>query len=129
MVFRTEMWIVFIVSCIPTVRIAFVKVIKKGTGSQSRTFPIRHGYTAQNDSYTNESRVHAYVQTGRKVTDSRNTLKAMESSSQENILPGQTGIMMTRDIRVQYSKDNPEGSLDKSVKDSEIWKNGFDDRV
>lgn len=122
------MWVVFIVGCIPTVRPLFVKVLNVVISSGQRTFRTGRGYTEQDDSYTNTSRGRTYSQ-NRKNT-SKITTSAMKTDSEENILSGQQGIMMTRDIRVQYQSNEDEGTtVDKTKTDPDIWKSRSDDQV
>lgn len=121
------MWVVFIVGCIPTVRPIFVKMFNIVTSSNNRTFTTGRGYTAQDDSDTKISRARAYSQ-NRKDTSKVTTI-VTKNDSEENIL-GQEGIMMTRDISVQYQPKNAEAtSLENPSKDEDMWKTGFDDRV
>jgi len=50
------------------------------------------------------------------------------NDSEENILPGQSGIMMTTDIHIQRQKSKEELEAIKS-KDEDLWKTHYDDRV
>lgn len=122
------MWVVFIVGCIPTVRPIFVKVLSVVISSGQRTFGTGRGYTEQDNSNTNTSRGRAYSQN--RKSSSKITTIASKNDSEENILPGQEGIMMTSDIRVQYRPNDPEeASFDKAKKDLDVWKTRFDDQV
>ncbi|KUJ10332.1 uncharacterized protein LY89DRAFT_723577 [Mollisia scopiformis] len=124
----TEMWVVFIVGCIPTTRPLFVKVLDVVVSSGNRTFRTGRGYTEQDNSNTNTSRSRAYSES--RKNPSKITTIVSKNESEENILPGQEGIMMTRDIRVQYQRNDPEaGSFDKASKDPDNWKTRFDDQV
>jgi hypothetical protein len=47
-----------------------------------------------------------------------------DNESEESILPGQQGIMMTNQVVVKY--EGADGERDKGERD---WKNHFDDSV
>ncbi|KAE8450523.1 hypothetical protein EG329_006254 [Mollisiaceae sp. DMI_Dod_QoI] len=124
----TEMWVVFIVGCIPTIRPIFVKVLHVVTSSASRTFTTTRGYAAQDDSNMNISRSRAYSQS--RKDSSKITTIITKNDSEENILPGQEGIMMTRDIQVQYQHHSSEAStFNDPRKDPDIWKTRYDETV
>lgn len=122
---RTEMWVIFIVSCIPTIRPIFVKAFNKVYTSGSRTFATGRGYAQQNDTGPGtHSRAYASHIGSRKGTESKATTLPTNNESEENILPGQKGIMMTSHVVVKYEgSDSERGGKDRD------WKNHFDDSV
>lgn len=117
------MWVIFIVSCIPTIRPLFVKAFSKVYGSGSRP---SQGYQQQSDPAKPGLHTRAYAST----FGSRNAVESKTSSlpttgdneSEETILPGQRGIMMTSQVVIKYDdKQRAEGNRD--------WRNHFDDSV
>lgn len=121
------MWIVFIVSCIPTVRPIFVKVINKVASSSGRAFPTNRGYAAQTES-CNGIRVDAYS-LNKKAANSKVKSVVTNNDSEENILPGQDGIRMTTDIRIQYQEERSNSLANKKRSSSQQWETRYDDRV
>jgi hypothetical protein len=126
---RTEMWVIFIVSCIPTIRPIFVKAFNKVYTSGSRTFATG-GYQQQNDTGAG---THSRAYASRKGADSKSTSLPThnDNESEENILPGQQGIMMTSQVVVKYEGSDSERTLGgTSGRKGEVdWKNHFDDSV
>jgi hypothetical protein len=122
------MWIVFIVSCIPTIRPLFAKFFNKVYSSGSRTFGTGRGYEQQNDASGagTHSRAYASHAGSHKGADSKvvSLPTRNDNESEESILPGQQGIMMTNQVVVKY--EGADGERDKGERD---WKNHFDDSV
>jgi hypothetical protein len=120
------MWIVFIVSCIPTVRPIFVQVFNKVYTPGSRTFATGEGYEQQSDTHTPRTHARVYASHSRKGLDTVVTSLPTRNlnESAENILPGQQGIMMTSQVVVKY-----EGSESEHSGHKDDWKTGFDDSV
>ncbi|KAG0645989.1 hypothetical protein D0Z07_7935 [Hyphodiscus hymeniophilus] len=106
----TEMWVIFIVSCIPTIRPIFVKAFNKVYTSGSRTFATGQGYEQHTGTGAGtHSRAYATNLGTRKGTDSKaTTLPTSNNESEENILPGQKGIMMTSHVVVKYDGSDSE---------------------
>ncbi|KAI9730960.1 MAG: hypothetical protein M1818_008035 [Claussenomyces sp. TS43310] len=98
----TEMWIVFIVSCIPTVRPIFVRVFDKVYTTGSRSFGTGRGYIAQPDTNTPSVNRNGNPWQGSKPHEPNITSLTLKNDSEENILPGQDGIMLTRKVSVHY---------------------------
>jgi hypothetical protein len=118
------MWIVFIVSCVPTVRPIFVKVIGKvysNSQSRSRTFPSRNLYAKQTSS--NGAGTHSLAYASKKDASANVDPMPEDNESEQHILPGEPGgILMTSQIVVRYD----EGEDDRKER-SERRKNEFDD--
>jgi hypothetical protein len=99
------MWVIFIVSCIPSIRPCFVRVFNIVYASGSNSRGTGHGYIQQSDTNTNLRGTD--TNRSRAFTSATTTSKAMHSDndSEENILPNQQGIMMTNQISVKYEEN------------------------
>lgn len=125
------MWVIFIVSCIPTIRPIFVKAFNKVYASGSRTFATGRGYEQQSDINNAGTRSRAYASHlgSRKGPESKvSSLPTHnDNESEENILPGQKGIMMTSHVVVKYEGNDSERTVAKGGERD--WNNHFDDSV
>ena len=115
------MWVIFMVSCIPTIRPLFIKAFNKVYyASGSRTFATGRGYEQHTGTGAGtHSRAYASHLGSRKGTDSKAiTLPTNKNESEENILPGQKGIIMTSHVVVKYEgSDSEPGPRDRD------WRN------
>lgn len=119
------MWVIFIVSCIPSVRPIFVKAFNKVYGSGSRTFATGQGYNQHTDPVKSGTHTHAYaanLNVRNMESKSSSLPTGGDNESEENILLDQKGIMMTSQVVVKYGdNERVEGNRD--------WRNHFDDTV
>jgi hypothetical protein len=116
------MWVIFIVACVPTIRPLFVKVFHKVYASGSRSFGLSRGYVAQEDTRSTGNQSRAFASSSKTPEI---TAKPIDSNngSEENILPGPTGIMMTSHISVKYDDEGGRSDNGRSETDRE-WKTG-----
>jgi len=116
----TEMWIVFIASCVPAIRPIFAKLLGKTHlhNSKDPTNPTHRGYLVQRE---NTMRSRAYASDGVRQGDVIGP--KMSSESEEDILGGHDGIVMTRNVSIHY--EGSELDRDRSARKVE-WKAHFE---
>ena len=118
----TNLWVVFIASCIPTIRPILVRIIHKVTGKEGNT-TIATGYiheaTSKDSAKPRKARAHSKVYT--RVQGSGNTATKNVFESEENIMPGKDEIVMTTEYQVKY-EESQESLSEKGLGRIESWK-------
>jgi len=124
--FSTNLWVVFIASCIPTIRPILVRIIHKVTGKEGNT-TIATGYIHEatlkdsNDDSAKSRKVRVYskVYTRRQGSGNATTKNVFES--EENIMPGKDEIVMTTEYQVKY-EESQDSLSEKGLATAESWK-------
>jgi hypothetical protein len=124
--YSTNLWIVFIASCIPTIRPILVRIIHRVTGKEGNN-TIATGYIheptlkdSEDDSAKpRKARTYSRVYTRGQGSGNGTTKNVFESV--ENILPGQDGIIMTTEYQVKY-EESQDSLSEKGLGRVESWK-------
>jgi len=124
--YSTNLWVVFIASCIPTIRPIIVRIIHKVTGKEGNT-TIATGYIHEatlkdsKDDSAKSRKVRAYskVYTRRQGSGNATTKNVFES--EENIMPGKDEIVMTIEYQVKY-EESQDSLSEKGLGRAESWK-------
>jgi hypothetical protein len=122
----TNLWVVFIASCIPTIRPIIVRIIHKLTGKEGNT-TIATGYIHEatlKDSKVDSAkfrkvRVYSKVYTRGQGSGNATTKNVFES--EENIIPGKDEIVMTTEYQVKY-EESQDSLSEKGLGRAESWK-------
>ncbi|PMD64508.1 uncharacterized protein K444DRAFT_660403 [Hyaloscypha bicolor E] len=122
----TNLWVVFIASCIPTIRPILVRIIHKVTGKEGNT-TIATGYVyeatlkdSKNDS-AKSRKVRAYSKVYTRGQGSGNAATKNVFESEENIMPGKDEIVMTTEYQVKY-EESQDSLSEKGLGRAESWK-------
>lgn len=122
----TNLWVVFIASCIPTIRPIIAQVIHKVTGKEDNT-TIATGYIHEatlkdsKDDSAKSRRVRAYSKVYSRGQRSGNDTINNVFESEENIMPGKDGIVMTTEYQVKY-EESQDSLSEKGLGRAESWK-------
>jgi hypothetical protein len=122
----TNLWVVFIASCIPTIRPIIVRIIHKVTGKEGN-ITIATGYIHEatlkgmedDSAKSRQARTYSKVYTrgqGRGNATAKNVFESVE-----NILPGQDGIIMTTEYQVKY-EESQDSLSEKGLVRVETWR-------
>jgi hypothetical protein len=121
----TNLWVVFIASCIPTIRPILVRIINKFTGKEGNT-TIATGYIheatlkgSKNDS-GKARKVRAYSRVYTRGQGSGNATTKNVFESEENIMPGKDEIIMTTEYQVKY-EESQDSLSEKGLGRAESW--------
>ena len=118
----TNLWVVFIASCIPTIRPILVRIIHKVTGKEGNT-TIATGYiheaTSKYDS-AKSRKVRAYSKAYTRGQGSGNATTKNVFESEENIMPGKDEIIMTTEYQVKY-EESQDSLSEKGLGRAESW--------
>ena len=118
----TNLWVVFIASCIPTIRPILVRIIHKVTGKEGNT-TIATGYiheaTLKGSGKSRKARAYSKVYTTVQGSGNATTKNVFES--EENIMPGKDEIVMTTEYQVKY-EESQESLSEKGLGRAESWK-------
>jgi hypothetical protein len=127
--YRTNLWVVFIASCIPTIRPILVRVIHKVTGKEENT-TMATGYIQEvtlkdsNHESTKSRNFRTYSKVYTRGQGNGNVTTQNVFESVENIMPSKDEIVMTTEYQVKY-EDSQESLSEKGLGRVESWK---DDR-
>lgn len=122
----TNLWVVFIASCIPTIRPILVRIIHKVTRKEGNT-TIATGYiheTTLKDSKGDPAKprkVRAYSKVYARGQGSENATTKNVFDSVENIMPGKGEIVMTTEYQVKY-EESQDSLSEKGLGRAESWK-------
>jgi hypothetical protein len=122
----TNLWVVFIASCIPTIRPILVRIIHKVTGKEGNTTTVP-GYIHEatlkdsNDESAKAGRGRAYSKVYIKAQGNVNAATKNGFGSEENIMPGKDGIVMTTEYQVRY-EESQDSLSEKGLGRTESWK-------
>lgn len=122
----TNLWVVFIASCIPTIRPILVRIIHKITGKESNT-TIATGYiheatlkdSKDDSAHSREVRAYSKVYSRGQASGNATTKNIFES--EENIIPGKDGIVMMTEYQVKY-EESQDSLSEKGLGRTESWK-------
>lgn len=120
--YSTNLWVVFIASCIPTIRPIIVRIIHAVTGKETNNSTAANGYiheTTLKDS-ANSRRVRTYSRVYTRGGQGNTTTKNM-FESEENIMPDKDVIVMTTEYQVKY-EDSEDSLSEKGFGRAESWK-------
>jgi hypothetical protein len=122
----TNLWVVFIASCIPTIRPIIVRILHKVTGKEGNT-TIATGYIHEatlkdwKDNSGNSRMVRAYSKVYTRGQGTRNATTKNVLESEENIVPGKDEIVMTTEYQVKY-EESQDSLSEKGLGRAESWK-------
>ena len=122
----TNLWVVFIASCIPTIRPIIVRIIHKVTGKEGN-ITIATGYIHEatlkgiEDDSAKSRQARTYSKVYTRGQGSSNATAKNVFESVENILPGQDGIIMTTEYQVKY-EESQDSLSEKGLVRVETWK-------
>ena len=122
----TNLWVVFIASCIPTIRPILVRIIHKFTGKEGNT-TIATGYIHEatlkdsKDDSAKSGSVRAYSKVYTRGQGSGNATRKNMFESEENIIPGKDEIVMTTEYQVKY-EESQDSLSEKGLGRTESWK-------
>lgn len=124
-IYSTNLWVVFIASCIPTIRPILVRIIHIITGKEHNT-TIATGYVheaelkiSKNDS-ARSKKFRAYSKVYTKGQGSGNVTTKNVFESEENIVPGRDEIVMTTEYQVKY-EESQDSLSEKGLGRTESW--------
>jgi hypothetical protein len=123
----TNLWVVFIASCIPTIRPILVRIIHKVTGKEGNT-TITTGYIHEatlkdsKDDSAKSRKVREYSKVYTRGQGSGNATTKNVFESEENIMPGKDEIVMTTEYQVKY-EESQDSLSEKGLGRTESWKN------
>jgi hypothetical protein len=122
----TNLWVVFIASCIPTIRPIIVRIIHKVTGKEGNT-TIATGYIHEatlkvsKDDSAKFRKAQVYSKVYIRGQGSRNAVTNNVFESEENIMPGKDEIVMTTEYQVKY-EESQDSLSEKGLGRAESWK-------
>jgi hypothetical protein len=122
----TNLWVVFIASCIPTIRPVLVLVIHKMTGKESHntmvTGYMRDATLKDSDDASSRPRlVRAYSKVYARGQANGNAKQKKSFESDDNIMPGKDEIVMTTEYQVKY-EESQDSLSEKGLVSTESWK-------
>lgn len=121
----TNLWVVFIASCIPTIRPILVRIIHKVTGKEVNNTTVT-GYIHEatlkdledDSAKSRHARTYSKVYTRGQVSGKAATKNVFES--EENILPGRNEIIMTTEYQVKY-EESQDSLSEKGLGRVDSW--------
>ena len=122
----TNLWVVFIASCIPTIRPILVRIIHKVTCKEGNT-TIATGYIHEatskdsKDDSAKSRKVRAYSKVYTRGQRSGNATTKNVFESEENIMPGKDDIIITTEYQVKY-EESQDSLSEKGLGRAESWK-------
>ncbi len=123
--YSTNLWVIFIASCIPTIRPIIVRIIQKVTGKEvNKTIATEYIHEAtledlEDDSAkSRQARTYSKVYTRGQVSSKATTKNVFES--EVIILPGRNGIIMTTEYQVKY-EESQDSLSEKGLGRVDSW--------
>jgi hypothetical protein len=122
----TNLWVVFIASCIPTIRPILVRIIHKVAGKEGNT-TIATGYIHEailkdsKDDSTKSRVLRTYSRVYTGVQGSGNAATKNVFGSEDNIKSAKDEIIMTTEYQVKY-EESQDSLSEKGLRRVESWK-------
>ena len=122
----TNVWVVFIASCIPTIRPILVRIIHKFTGKEGNT-TIVTGYIHEatlkgsKDILAKPRKARAYSMVYARGQGGGVPITKNVFESEENIMPGKNEIVMTTEYQINY-EESQDSLSEKGLARTESWK-------
>lgn len=124
--YSTNLWVVFIASCIPTIRSILVRIIHKVTGKE-RNATIATGYVHEailkdsEDDLAKSRKTRAYSKVYSRGQGSGNATIKNVFESEQSIMPSKDDIIITTEYQVKY-EESQDSLSEKGLGKAESWK-------